>query len=158
METIYTPPSHFAGGFSKAMECVKVMALEAVNTGFGTVKDQDYKWANVIIDEETGDVMDLKKLLKHPKYTETWRRAASDEYGRLFQGKNACHWIKRNQVPKDKIATYNRSVADIRPEKAEPKQVQFTAGGNILKYTGETSTETVLVETENLIINSTLLT
>ena len=109
--------------------------------------------------------------MKYPKYTEAWTLAAANEYGRLFYGcernkdgkqrvvgKNACHWIKRNQVPKDKIATYNRSVADIRPEKAEPKQVQFTAGGNILKYTGETSTETALVETENLIINSTLLT
>ena len=45
-----------------------MMALEAVNTGFGTIRDQNYK-ANVVIDEETGDIMDLKKLLNHPKYT-----------------------------------------------------------------------------------------
>ena len=30
--------------------------------------------------------MDLKKLSKHPKYTETWTRVASNEYGRLFEG------------------------------------------------------------------------
>ena len=60
METIYTPPSQYSGGYSKAMECVEMMALEAVNTGFGTVGPQDYKWANVVIDDETGDVMDLK--------------------------------------------------------------------------------------------------
>ena len=87
-----------------------------------------------MIDKEIGDVMDLEKLLKHPKYTEAWILAAANEYERLFQGcrKNkdstkqvvgtyACHWIKRNQVLKDKIVTYNRSVADIRPEKVEPK-------------------------------------
>ena len=72
MELIYTPPSQFLGGFSKAMECVEMMVLEAVNKGFRTVEAQDYKWANIVIDEETGDVMDLKKLLKHPKYTEVW--------------------------------------------------------------------------------------
>ena len=136
METIYTPPSQFLGGFSKAMEYVEMVVLEAVNTGFGTVGAQDYKCANVVIDKETGDVMDLKKLLKHPKYTETWKRTAANEYEQLFQGcgrnedgsqrveeTNACHWIRKSQVPKDKIATYNKSVADIRLEKAEPNRV-----------------------------------
>ena len=60
MESIYTPPSQFSGGFSKAMECVETMALAAINTGFGTVGPQDYKWAKFVIDEETGDLMDLK--------------------------------------------------------------------------------------------------
>ena len=124
-----------------------------------------------MIDEETGDAMNLKKLLRHLKYTETWTRAAANECGRLFQGygrnedgsqrierTNACHWIKKSQVPKGKTVTYNRSVADIRPEKAEPNQVQLTAGGNILQYTGETSTETASIETAKLLINSTLST
>ena len=60
METIYTPPSQFSGGFSKAMECVEMMALEAVNTTFGTIGGQNYHYANAVIDEETGDVMNLK--------------------------------------------------------------------------------------------------
>ena len=77
--------------------------------------------------------MNLEKLLKHPKYTETWTRAAANEYGRLFQGcrsnedgsqrvvgTNACHWIQKNQVPKGKTVTYNREVVDIRPKKADP--------------------------------------
>ena len=81
METIYTPPSQFSGKFAKAMKCVEMIALEAVNMGFDTVGDQVYKWANIVIDKETGDVMDLKKLLNHPKYTETWTRAAANEYG-----------------------------------------------------------------------------
>ena len=56
------------------MECVEMMALDALNKRFQTVGplDQDYKWANAMIDEEIGDVMNLKKLMRHPKYTETW--------------------------------------------------------------------------------------
>ena len=69
-----------------------------------------------------------------------------------------CHWIKKSQVPKRKIATYNRSVVDIRPEKAEPHRVRFTAEGNILQYTEETSTGTASIETAKLLINSTLST
>ena len=165
MESIYTPPSQFSGGFSKAMECVKLMALQAINKGFGEVGAQEYRWANVVIDEKTGNVMELEKLLKYPKYTEVWTLAAANEYGRLFQGcgtnkdgtqcvvgTNACHRIKRIQVLKDKITTYNKSVVDIRLEKAESKQVQFTAGGNILKYTGETLIKTALIEIAKLIL------
>ena len=70
MESIYTPPSQFSGGFSKAMECVEMVALVAINKGFREIGAQEYRWANAVIDEETGDVMDLEKLLKHPKYTE----------------------------------------------------------------------------------------
>ena len=54
--------------------------------------------------------------------------------------------------------TYNRSVADIQPGRAEQNGVQFTAGGNIFQYTGETSTETASIETGKLLINSTLST
>ena len=77
--------------------------------------------------------MNLKKLLKHPKYMETWTTAAGNEYGRPFQGcdrkedvaqrvegMNACHWIRRHQVPKGKRVSYCREVADIRPEKEDP--------------------------------------
>ena len=87
------------------------MALQAINKGLGKVGAQDYKWANVVIDEEIGDVMDLKKLLKHPKYMEVWTLAAENEYGRLFQGcgrnkdgsqrvegTNTLHKTKRNTI------------------------------------------------------------
>ena len=53
METVYTPPSQFLVGLSKAMECAERMTLEAVNKGFGKIGAQDYKWANVVIDKET---------------------------------------------------------------------------------------------------------
>ena len=53
------------------MECIEMMALDAINNGCGDVGSQDYKWANVVIDEETGNVMDFKKLLNHQKICRT---------------------------------------------------------------------------------------
>ena len=35
-------------------------ALKAINHGFGGIVSQHYQFANVIIDEETDNVMDLK--------------------------------------------------------------------------------------------------
>ena len=116
--------------------------------------------------------MELKQLLKDPKHKETWSKAASNEYGRLFQGwgrkdngsqriigTNTCHWIKKEQVPKNKTATYVRTVSAVRPEKTEePNCVQFTAGGNLLQYYDETSTETASIETAKKLIHSVLST
>ena len=42
------------------MECIEMMALKAINDGFGGIVSQHYQFANVIIDEETDNVMDLK--------------------------------------------------------------------------------------------------
>ena len=57
MDTIYTPPSLYSGGFSKAFECIEMMALQAINNGFDTIGSQDYKYTNAVIDEETGEVL-----------------------------------------------------------------------------------------------------
>ena len=108
--TTYTPPSPYTGGWSKAMLMIEANTFDIC---------QGYKYANGVVDDETGKIMDLKSLLKHPKYIDTWTKAAADEYGRLFQGigksddgskqriegTNTCHWIKKEQVPNNKRAT-----------------------------------------------------
>ena len=60
MESIYEPPSKFSKGVLKAMECIVMMVLEAVHIGFCTNGAQDYKLAKAVIDEETGEVMNLE--------------------------------------------------------------------------------------------------
>ena len=47
---------------------------------------QGYKYANIVIDEESGKAMKYCELLKHPKYKEIRSMAGCKEYGRLFQG------------------------------------------------------------------------
>jgi hypothetical protein len=104
--TTYAQPSPYTGGYAKAMLMIEYDTHNKTD-------EQCYKYANAVIDEETGKVLELKQLLKDPKHKETWSKAASNEYGRLFQGcgrkddgsqriigTNTCHWIKKEQVPK----------------------------------------------------------
>ena len=132
---------------------------------------QGYKYANAVIDEETGRAMKHCDLLKDKRHKETWSRAGSNEYSRLFQGvgknkdgtqrvtgTNTCHWIPHSKVPKGKRVTYARTVVDICPEKDDPNRVRITAGSDQLKYYGETSTETASIETAKILINSVLST
>mmetsp|Transcript_39248 Transcript_39248/g.42544 ORF Transcript_39248/g.42544 Transcript_39248/m.42544 type:complete len:111 (+) Transcript_39248:166-498(+) len=98
MEMTYTPASRFSGGFTKAMEYIEMIVLEAANTGFGTIGAQDYKWANVVIDEETGVFVDLKKLLKHPKHTQ--HQMNMDKYSKAVEERKMDHnkWKEKMRV------------------------------------------------------------
>ena len=42
--------------------------------------------ANNIFDPETGQSLTYRKLIKHPKYKDVWKKSAANEFGRLAQG------------------------------------------------------------------------
>jgi len=164
-QSCYSPPSKFTAGYAHAVEFLEMQEARS-QTPY-----QGYKYADVVIDDETGKVMEYRDLLKDPRYTETWSRSGSNEFGRLFQGvgKNedgtqritgtdACHFKKKSEMPAHKRATYARYVVDIRPEKKDPNRVRITAGGDRLEYHGETSTESASLETAKILLNSVLST
>eukprot|EP00978_Attheya_sp_CCMP212_P036456 scaffold165431_cov36-Attheya_sp.AAC.1 len=47
-------------------------------------------------------------------------------------GMNSMKFIHKQNVPKGKIVTYARFVADICPQKDEPNRMRLTAGGDRL--------------------------
>ena len=59
----------------------------------------------------------------------------------FLKGMNSMRFIKKKLVPKHKTVTYARFVADIRPQKDEPRRTRLNAGGKILEYDGIMSTE-----------------
>ena len=76
---------------------------------------QGYKYVIVVIDEETGKVMEYWDQFKDERYREKWSRAGANEYGRLFQGTvtnrdgtqrvegtNTCRWIPKLLYPDTK--------------------------------------------------------
>jgi hypothetical protein len=44
------------------------------------------EFANAVMDEETGDMLEYRQLLKRPKYRDIWSKAFGKEIGRLAQG------------------------------------------------------------------------
>jgi hypothetical protein len=130
-------------------------------------------FAHAVWDDESGRMLEFRHLLNHknPKTRKLWGRAGANEYGRLMQGigktrkpedritgMNSMHFIPKHQVPKGKIVTYARFVADIRPQKDEPARMRLTAGGDRLPYDGKKSTETAGLETTKILLNSVIST
>ena len=60
-------------------------------------------------------------------------------------------------MPTGKKATYFRICSNYRPQKADPYQVCFTVGGNLVDYRGN-NTPTADLTTAKLLINSILST
>jgi len=72
---------------------------------------------NAILNEDTGELMEYRHLIKDPKYSTIWRKAYGKELGRLVQGipgivqdTNTIVFIAKDDVPTDRCrdVTYGR--------------------------------------------------
>ena len=62
--------------------------------------------ANTVLDHETGELLEYRRLLKHPRFKEVWTKSAADEFGRLangiggqIKGTNIIEFIHKHEVP-----------------------------------------------------------
>ena len=44
------------------------------------------QWAGSVLDVETGEMLEYRQLIRHPKHRQIWSRGMSQEVGRLAQG------------------------------------------------------------------------
>ncbi len=42
--------------------------------------------AHAVLDQETSELLEYRRLLKHTCFKEVWNRSTADEFGRLAQG------------------------------------------------------------------------
>ena len=95
-----------------------------------------------------------------------WIEMASEEFGRLAQGNgttikegtDTIRFIPRSEIPDGKTVTYLKMVVADRPEKAKPKRVRNTIGGDRIQYDGDCSTKAAELSTCKLFVNSVLST
>jgi hypothetical protein len=125
------------------------------------------EFANAVMDDETGDMLEYRQLIKRPKYRDTWSKAFGKEIGRLAQGQkgvvegtNALFFISMDEVPSDrrKDVTYARICTNYRPEKADPNRIRITLGRNVVNYPGDMGTRTADMLTVKLLFNSVIST
>ena len=117
-------------------------------------------------DEAYGKTLEYKDLINNPDpiIRARWNNSGSNEFGRLIQGirdiagiEKMC-FLSRKEIPEHKKVTYARMVCDIRPQKEETHRLRMTAGGDILDYSGDNSTESAGLETIKINWNSVLST
>lgn len=124
--------------------------------------------AGAVMDDETGEMLEYRHLLKRPKYKDTWSKAFGNEIGRLAQGMpgrvegtNTFFFIPYDKVPSDrkKDVTYARICCNVRPEKVnEPNRCRITVGGDRINYPFEVATPTADLLTVKLLLNSVIST
>ena len=82
--------------------------------------------AGAVLDNDTGDLLEYRQLIKAPKHEMLWRGQHGKEIGRLAQGlegvvegTETMKFIRRDDVPADrkKDVAHVRIVCDVRPEK-----------------------------------------
>ena len=122
---------------------------------------------NAVLNQETGEMMEYRQVMKNPKYRAMYEKACAKGIGRLAQGMpglaggtETIFFIDKGEVPPDRWrdVTYGRIVVSYRPEKYDPYRVRLTVGGDRLTCLWYCSTPTVDMLTVKLLLNSIVST
>ena len=122
---------------------------------------------SAVLDEDTGKLMEYRKLMKKTKYRNLYRNSYEKEIGRLAQGMpglvegtNTMFLIDQKSVPINRWrdVTYGRVVVYYCPEKSYPCRTRLTVGVDRVNYPGDFGTPTMSLTTVKLLLNSIFLT
>ena len=95
------------------------------------------KFEGAILNKERGDQIECQKLVRNPKYKQTWSHSYSNEIGWLVQGmpgrvdgtNTMCCINKTNDFQeKQRDVTYGRIAYDYCKGKAKPSRMRLTMG------------------------------
>ena len=124
-------------------------------------------FAGSVLDAETGELLEYRHLIKHPKYKDDRGHSFGNEVGRLAQGMpgrntgtNTIEFIHKSEIPPDrwKDVAYSRIVCNVRPQKEEVNRTRLTFGGNNLSVPTDGGTPTADLLTVKLLLNSVIST
>jgi hypothetical protein len=107
--------------------------------------------------------------MNDPATMEIWQTAFGKDFGGMTQGSNKTGQKGTNAmfvmthveillIPADQTITYAQVVVDFHPQKADPHHICITAGGNLINYLGELTTQTANLTKSKLMWNSVLST
>ena len=123
--------------------------------------------AHAVLDQETGELLEYRQLLKHPKFRDVWNRSASDEFGRLAQGiggrikgTDTIRFVHKHEIPQDRFkdVTYIKFVCTVRTEKRDPYRTRATMGGNLINCPDDVGTPTANLLLIKMFFNSVIST
>ncbi len=94
-------------------------------------------FAYLVLDDKTGDLLEYRHYLKHPKYKDVWRQSFRKEIRWLAIATKTIASLTKQEIPRDqrKDITYGRIVCAYRSKKKDPTHI--TMGGNLINYPGD---------------------
>jgi hypothetical protein len=116
--------------------------------------------AYAILDNKTGNLLEYRHLIKHPKYKDTWLKSFGTKIRRLVTTTETMFFKSKKEVPTDcrKDITYGRIVYTHRSKKTDPYCTRITMGGNLINYPDDCGTPTADLLTVKLLLNSVIST
>ena len=124
-------------------------------------------FAGSVLDADTGELLEYRHLIKHPKLKDEWKYSFGNEIGRLAQGMpgrstgtNTMFFINKHEVPHKKWpdVANARIVCNVRPQKEETNRTRLTYAGQNLTVDMDCSTPTADLLTGKLLPNSVVST
>ncbi len=121
----------------------------------------------LIRDKETGEYLNYRQLMRHPKHRAIWNISLANKFGRLAQGvggrvipTNTIFFIKQEQVPIDrrKDVTHGSFSCDLKPNKKETHRTRLTAGRDRINYPDNVGTPTADMTLVKTFLNSVIST
>jgi hypothetical protein len=118
------------------------------------------EWAQAVLDNDTGNLLEYRLLIKNPKYKEVWSKSFAKEIRRLADTTKTIVFVAKHQIPhwRQKEITYGRIVCNYRSEKANPNQTRITVGGDCINYLYDCGTPAADLLTVKLLLNSIVST
>jgi hypothetical protein len=117
-------------------------------------------FAYAVLEDETGDLLEYRHLLKCPKHKDVWSNSFGKEIRRLATTTETIAFMAKQQIPqaRRKDITYRRIVCTYRSEKNDPYRTRITMGGNLFNYPDDCGTPTADLLTVKLMFNSIIST
>jgi len=124
-------------------------------------------FAAAVLDDETGELLEYRHLIKRPKYREAWKHSFGNEIGRLAQGMpgrntgtDTLFFIHKHEIPPDrwKDVTNGRIVCNERPQKEEVNRTRLTVDGSRINIDMDCGTPTASLLAVKLLLNSVIST
>ncbi len=124
----------------------------------------------LVRDDDTGEYLNYRQLMKHPDHHTTWKTSSANEFGRLAQGvggkesrvipTNTIFFIKPEQIPHDrrKDVTCGSFVCVVKSNKMETHRTRLTAGGARINYPDGVGTPTADMTLVKNFLNSVIST
>jgi hypothetical protein len=131
-------------------------------------RQQKYsKHAQLVGDNKTGQYLNYRQPIRDTKHKEIWSTSAANKFGCLSQGvggrvkgTNTIFFIRKAQVPKDRIkdVTYGSYGCEIKLNKEEKHCMQLTARGDRIYYPDDVGTPTADMTLIKVLLNSIIFT
>ena len=81
-----------------------------------------YKWAQAVLDEDTGELLEYRQLIKDPKHKDIWTTSFAKEIQRLADTTKTIAFVTKYQIPhwRRNEIMYRQIVCNYWLEKANP--------------------------------------